>query len=196
MDIAIVQNLLSQGNGMFAASQAVEAGINRQSLSNLVKSGTLERAGRGIYINPNSLDDVLYWMQQRAKKIVYSHETALFFHRMTSRTPIRYSITVPSSYKASEVLKKICKIYYIKHELIDLGKSEKPSGMGHNIVTYDIERTLCDIIRSRNKIDNQIIIEALKNYAQSKEKDLHRLYKYAENFGIEKILYHYMEVLL
>ena len=79
---------------------------------------------------------------------------------------------------------------------MDLGKSEKSSGMGHNIVTYDIERTLCDIIRSRNKIDNQIIIEALKNYAQSKDKDLHRLYKYAENFGIEKILYHYMEVLL
>ena len=181
---------------MFTASQAAEAGLNRQNLSSLVKSGTLERAGRGIYISPGGLDDVLYWMQQRAKKIVYSHETALFIHRMTSRTPIRYSITVPSSYKASEALKKLCRIYYIKKNLIDLGKIEKPSGMGHNIVTYDIERTLCDIIRSRNKIDNQIIIEALKNYAQSKEKDLHRLYKYAENFGIEKILYHYMEVLL
>ena len=196
MDMTIVQSLLSQGNGMFATSQATEAGLHRQKLANLVKSGTLERAGRGIYISPGGLDDVLYWLQQRAKKIVYSHETALFIHRMTSRTPIRYSITVPSSYKASQALKKLCKINYIKQGLIDLGKIEKPSGMGNNIVTYDLERTLCDIIRSRNKIDNQIIIEALKNYVQSKEKDLHRLYKYAENFGIKKILYHYMEVLL
>jgi predicted transcriptional regulator of viral defense system len=196
VDMAIVQKLLSQGNGMFAASQATEAGLHRQKLANLVKLGTLERAERGIYISPGGLDDVLYWMQQRAKKIVYSHETALFIHRMTSRTPIRYSITVPSSYKVSSALRNNCKIYYIKQDLIDLGKSDEPSGMGHNIITYDIERTLCDIIRSRNKIDNQIIIEALKNYAQSKEKDLHRLYKYAENFGIEKILYHYLEVLL
>jgi len=194
--MTIIQNLLTRGNGMFTASQAVEAGLHRQKLVKLVRFGTLERAERGIYIIPDSLDDALYWMQQRAKKIIYSHETALFIHRMTSRTPMRYSITVPSSYKASQALKKICKIYYIKQDFINLGKIEKPSGMGHNIITYDIERTLCDIIRSRNKIDNQIIIEALKNYSQSKEKDLHRLYKYAGNFGIEKILYHYLEVLL
>jgi predicted transcriptional regulator of viral defense system len=195
-NVAKTTQLLSQGNGMFAAYQATKVGLSRQQLSGYVKSGILERAERGIYVSPGGLDDALFWMQQRAQKIVYSHETALFLHRMTSRTPIQYSVTVPSSYKASEALKKSCKIYYIKQELIDLGKTEKMSGMGHTIITYDLERTLCDIIRSRNKIDGQIVIEALKNYAESKEKDLHRLYKYAENFGIEKILYHYLEVLL
>jgi len=193
---AIVRQLLAQGNGMFAAFQAAEAGIHRQQLAGFVKNGILERADRGIYISPGGLDDTLFWIQQRAQKVVYSHETALFLHRMTDRTPIRYSITVPSSYKASEALKKACKIYYIKQELIDLGKIEKSSGMGHTIVTYDLERTLCDIIRSRNKIDGQIVIEALKNYVRHKNKDLHCLYKYAGNFGVEKILYHYLEVLL
>lgn len=193
---AIVQQLLAQGNGMFAASQATEVGLRRQQLAGFVKAGILERADRGIYVCPGGLDDALFWMQRRASKIVYSHETALFLHRITDRTPIRYSITVPSSYKASEALKKSCKTYYIKQELIDLGKTEKSSGMGHTIITYDLERTLCDIIRSRNKIDGQIVIEALKNYAQSKCKDLHRLFKYAENFGVEKILYQYLEVLL
>ena len=195
-NIAILQQLLTRDNGMFAAFQAAKAGLNRQQLAGFVKAGILERADRGIYISPGGLDDALFWMQQRASKIVYSHETALFLHRITGRTPIRYSITVPSSYKASDALKKSCKIYYIKQELIDLGKIEKPSGMGHTIITYDLERTLCDIIRSRNKIDSQIVIEALKNYARNKNKDLHRLYKYAENFGVEKILYHYLEVLL
>jgi len=195
-DTIIVQQLLSRGNGMLAASQAVAAGLHRQQLADFVKSGILERAERGIYISPGGLDDAFIWMQQRAKKIVYSHETALFLHRMTDRTPIRYSVTVPSSYKASAALKKSCKIYYIKQELIDLGKTEKPSGMGHIVIIYDLERTLCDVIRSRNKIDGQIVIEALKNYARSKEKDLHRLYRYAENFGVEKILHQYLEVLL
>ena len=68
--------------------------------------------------------------------------------------------------------------------------------MGHTVIVYDPERTLCDVIRSRNKMDRQIVIEALKNYARSKEKDLHRLFRYAENFGVEKILHQYLEVLL
>ena len=196
VSIGIVQQLLSQGNGMFAASKAVKAGLCRQQLAGFVKSGILERAERGIYITPGGLDDALFWMQERAQKIIYSHETALFLHKMANRVPVRYSITVPSSYKISAALKKSCKIYYIRQELIDLGKTEKSSGMGHTVVTYDLERTLCDVIRSRNKIDGQIVIEALKNYAKSKEKDLHRLYKYAGKFGVEKILYHYLEVLL
>jgi len=195
-DTIIVKKLLSMGNGMFAASQATKAGLHRQQLANFVKSGILERAERGIYISSGELDDALFWIQQRAKKIVYSHETALFLHRMTDRTPIRYSITVPSSYKVSTALKKSCKIYYIKQELFDLGKTEKPSGMGNTVIIYNPERTLCDVIRSRNKMDRQVVIEALKNYAMSKEKDLHRLYKYAKNFGVEKILHQYLEVLL
>jgi len=195
-NIEIIKQLLAQGNGMFTAFQAAKAGINRQQLADFVKNGILERAERGIYISPGGLDDALFWIQLRAQKIIYSHETALFLHRMTDRTPMRYSITVPSSYKASEYLKKTCKIYYIKNEIIDLGKMEKPSGMGNILITYNLERTLCDIIRSRNKIDGQIIIDALKNYVRDNGKDLHRLYKYSENFGIKKILYQYLEVLL
>jgi hypothetical protein len=70
----IVENLLTQGKGMFAVFQAEEAGLCRQQLAHLVKSGVLERAERGIYISPGGLDDTLFWMQQRAKKIIYSHE--------------------------------------------------------------------------------------------------------------------------
>jgi predicted transcriptional regulator of viral defense system len=195
-DMAMVQQLLLQGNGMFAASQAIKAGLHSQQLAGFIKTGILERAERGIYISPGGLDDMLFWMQQRAHKIVYSHETALFLHRLTDRTPIRYTITVPSSYKASAALKKSCKIYYIKQGLINLGQIEKSSGMGNTIITYDLERTLCDVIRSRNKIDGQIVIDALKNYSRRKDNDLHRLYKYAKQFGVEKILYHYLEILL
>jgi len=81
-DLGIVKKLLSHGKGMFTTGQAVEAGFNRQQLTSYVKSGVLDRAERGIYISPGGLDDALFWMQQRAKKIIYSHETALFLHRI------------------------------------------------------------------------------------------------------------------
>jgi predicted transcriptional regulator of viral defense system len=188
--------LLDQGSGLLFASKAVEAGISRTRLSALVKDGFLERSCRGVYVPAGEIGDEYFALQQRAAKVIYSHETALFFHRLTDRTPVRYSITVPSSYKPSALLKRSCKIFYIRQNLVDTGKIVMPSGMGHTIISYDLERTVCDIIRSRNKIEGQIFVDTLKRYAARKDKDLNRLSLYAKNFGISRLLHQYMEVLL
>jgi predicted transcriptional regulator of viral defense system len=183
-------------NGVLMASLAVQAGMSRQRISELVKEGVLERTGRGVYVEAGGIGDELFSLQQRAQKIIYSHETALFLHDLTDRTPFRYTITVPSSYKPSASLKTVCDVYYIKNDLIDLGKCEAPSRMGHTVITYDMERTLCDIIRSRNKLDTQIVIDAVKKYAARKDKDLNRLASYAKIFKVSKIVHSYFEVLL
>lgn len=192
----ILNTLLSQGNGVFLASEATELGLSRTQLSRMVKSGMLERSDYGVYIKAGEMDDELYSLQKRAKKIIYSHETALFLHRLTERTPFIYSITVPSGYKPSENIKDKCKVYYIKQDLIEVGKIEIPSGFGHQITSYDMERTICDVIRSRNKIDSQIVIDALKFYSVRKDADLNKLFHYAKQFRIDKLLYQYTEVLL
>jgi len=192
----LVEQLLEQGNGLFMAQTAAAAGLCRGHLSALVKEGLLERPERGVYVRPGNLVDEPYTFQRRARKIVYSHESALFFHRMAERALLRYSITVPSSYKPSNALKEVCKIYYIKQDLADLGKMEMPSGMGHMIIIYDVERTICDIVRSRNKIDSQIFTGALKSYARRRDKNLRRLFQYAGIFGIARLVRQYMELLL
>jgi predicted transcriptional regulator of viral defense system len=196
MENNTVLQLLDQGKGLLFASKAVEAGINRTRLSALVKGGFLERSGRGVYVPAGKPGDDYFALQQRAAKIIYSHETALFFHRLTDPAPVRHSITVPSSYKPSALLKRSCKIFYIRQSLADTGKIIMPSGMGHTIITYDLERTVCDIVRSRNKIEGQIFIDTLKRYAARKDKDLNRLSSYAKDFGISGLLHQYMEVLL
>jgi len=81
-NLNIVKKLLSQGNGMFTASLAVGAGLHRQNLADFVKSGILVRVERGLYISPDGLDDVLFWLQQllykyakefNIEKIVYRY---------------------------------------------------------------------------------------------------------------------------
>jgi Predicted transcriptional regulator len=191
----IAQKLLNEENGTMLARAAVRRGLKRSELSKMVKSGVLERADRGVYVRTGELEDEMYSLQQRARKIVYSHETALFLHGLTDRTPATYSITVPSTYKSSPALKERCKIFYIKPELIDLGKEPLPTGMGHYVIAYDAERTLCDVVRSRNKTDRQIMLESLKNYVAGKT-NLNKLSDYSKKLGIYRILFQYMEVLL
>jgi predicted transcriptional regulator of viral defense system len=194
--IDILQSLLAEDKGIFLASRAVQAGLSRFDLSKLTERGLLERVGRGVYIAPGEMGDELYSLQERAKKIVYSHETALYLHGMTDRTPNRYSITVPSYYKPSITVKDKCKVYYISPNFLGLGLIKLPSGMGHHIVAYDIERTICDIARSRNKIDGQIFVDALKNYVSLEGTNLNNLSDYANKLGVYKILHNYLEVLL
>jgi len=61
---------------------------------------------------------------------------------------------------------------------------------------YDAERTICDLLRSRNRMDEETVISAIKKYVVYKDKDLNRLATYAEKFRVSKILKQYMEVLL
>lgn len=60
---------------------------------------------------------------------------------------------------------------------------------------YDLERTLCDIVRGSGS-DIQVVNEAMKRYAASKEKNIHKLMKYAEQLRVGPKILRYMEVLL
>ena len=156
----------------------------------------MDHSERGVYVRTGELGDRLYTLQQSAQRIIYSHETALYIHRLTDRTPVIYSVTVPSSYKPSLKIREACKVYFIKPDLIDWGAMEAPSGMGHTITVYNRERTICDILRSRSRLDIQIVTDALKLYAGDKPKNLNLLDSYAQEFGVQKLLRHYLEVLL
>ena len=63
------------------------------------------------------------------------------------------------------------------------------------VLIYNLERTLCDIVRGSGS-DIQIVNGAMKRYAASKEKDIHKLMKYAEQLRVKPKILHYMEVLL
>lgn len=95
---------------------------------------------------------------------VFSHETALFFHDLTDREPSSCSITVKRGYSTTRLKADGISVYTIKQELYEIGKSTVP--------VYDMERTICDLLRCRSSIEMQIFQGALKMYARRKDKDL------------------------
>ena len=83
----------------------------------------------------------------------------------------------------------------VQDRVVELGLTTKTLADGTTIRLYNMERTICDIIRDRNKIDSQIFNTALKEYMKRKDKNLNLLYEYAKVFKISKILKMYLEVL-
>lgn len=126
----------------------------------------------------------------------FSHETALFFHDLTDRDPLAYSITVKTGYNPTRLKDEGVQVFTIKAELHEVGLTTAQTPFGHDVPVYDMERTICDVLRSRSHIEMQTFQDALKAYARRKDKDLRTLVRYAKLFRVEKILRQYLEVLL
>jgi len=191
----IINRLLQENSGIFDTAQAIQAGVSKTALGQLVISGVLQRVAHGRYARMDDLPDELSILQQRSKKIIFSHETALFLHDLAERTPIQHSLTIPSDRKLSPALADGCKIYYVKPELHVLGTCSLPSKMGHKVIAYNIERTICDVLRSRNRMDSQTVAEAMKGYAARKDINWNLLSEYARIFKVTKLMRQYLEVL-
>ena len=191
-----LRTLLMQKEGTVTTAEANKIGISNERLRLLVKSGELERAAFGVYVLPDEFIDKMYIAQLKRPKIIYSHETALFLHDLTDRDPISYAVTVPAGYNIAQLRKEGFTVYSIKRELHDLGVTKLTTMFGYIVIVYGLERTICDCLRSRNRMDISVVTDAVKRYVLRKDKDLYTLMKMAETFGVSKLVRSYMELLL
>ena len=187
-----------QENLVITNKEAEELGHTRHNLSELTESGQLERLRPGLYQLKGKVIEDFVLISSNSNRIIFSHQTALYLHDLYDRTPNVFHISVPQGYNASHIKKRYedLQVHYVKKELYELGKTGIKSPQGNLIPVYDIERTICDIIIDREKIDKQIFTEAIKRYYKSPNKNLRRLIKYSRLFNIEDEIRKYMEVLL
>jgi predicted transcriptional regulator of viral defense system len=191
-----LDELIKKQHGTVLSADLDAYEIPRVYLQMMVAEGKLERVDRGVYVSTNSIEDEMFSMQTKYPKLIYSHETALYLHGLSDRTPFEYSASVPSGYKVVGSVADRFKIYYIKKELHELGVETVKSSHGNPIRTYNVERTICDLIRSRSRIDIQILNDALKRFVKLKSADHSLLMDYARKLKIEAVLKSYLEVLL
>lgn len=182
-------------DGTITARQITESGMHRSILQKLVKDGELYRYGRGIYVRSDMWEDEFYLLQCRYGRGIYSHDTALYLLGYSDRTPAKYTMTFPKGYNTPSLKLENIIVKRVVPDNYSFGTVEIDSPCGNLVKVYGVERSLCDIVRGSGS-DIQVVKEAMKRYAASKEKDIHRLMKYAEQLRVRPKILHYMEVLL
>ena len=188
--------IANDNNGYVTTKQVKDANINTVELTRLVEQNKLERITRGYYAITNSFCDDYYKYQLKSKNCIFSHSTALYFYDLSDRTPLYFDMTVPVGYSGSLSKDKNVQLHYVKKEYLELGLTTVESPFGMKLRTYDLERTICDIVKYRNHMDKEIFTKALKGYSKLKQKDLLKLMKYAKKLNVDKKVLEYMEVLL
>lgn len=188
--------IAKEHGGIIQTKVAAEHGISKAMLYKLCREDKIHRIVNGQYILPNELEDEFLAISNRSTKIIFSHESALYLHGISDRTPFEHTVTAPSNNLPSAAIRAECKVYYIKPELFELGKTVLKTPAGNDVPAYDLERTICDCIRSRNKMGTETFLAALKMYAASPKKDLNKLNTYAKQMRVANVLRQYLEVLL
>ncbi len=194
----LLDRLLAEArrNGYIMIEDAKALGISRKLLSNWAKTGKIQRVASGVYQVASAIPDEMVLLSMVARKLAFSHESALYLNGLSERCPAGYSVTIPSNATMPRFRGARVKAYYIKDELFGVGLERRTTPTGGDVPCYNAERTVCDILRSRSRIDEETLLAALRLFARSRAKDLNRLAEYSRIFRIEKTVHERLEVLL
>ena len=187
--------LLENGEGYLTAKSAGENGVSPSTLKRMEERGLVERAARGLYVRADIIPDLYYVAQYRCPQGVFSHETALFFHSLSDRTPFQLMLTIPSGWNTRLLLSDEVMIFYSNPKYAKLGTVETVTPYGRTVAVYDVPRTICDCLRSIGRLDKDLVLTALKRYMKDPAGDKARFLEYASLFKIRDIALRYMEVL-
>lgn len=190
-----ILKIMKNNKGIITSSQIESYGIPRVYLSKMVEKNIIERIERGIYVTKDYKYDEYYLFQLRYPKTVFSYNTALYFYEMTERTPIKMDVSISKNYNPHR-FKDIVNVYRINDELFDLGIVEKKSPQGMKVRTYNLERTICDIIKDKDSIDIEIRNKAIKKAIKSKEFNASKMFEYAKKMNIYDKVKNYMEAII
>lgn len=180
-----IKQIMNSNNGMLSTRMIEPLNISRQYLSIMENNNDIEKVSRGIYLSPNAFEDSYFSFQQKYKKAIFSHMNALYFYGMTEEFPYNYTVTVPQSYHVDTVNEK-CNVFYVSDDIYELGIVEIKTPNGNKVRVYDKERCICDIIRSKGRMDSEQVKKTIKQYMQSRDKDMAKLSEYSKNMGINK----------
>ncbi len=190
--------IFRDAGGILKMSDALRLGIHRRELYWLRDTGKLEVISRGLYrlieMPEPSLPDFI----PVAKKIpngVICLISALAFHEMTSQIPHFIYVALPHKAHKPSISYPPMRYFWYTETLLTTGVQEY-SMDGCRFKIFDIEKTLIDCVKFRNKIGWDIVLEALKLYWRSGKPNLDKLFSYAKMFRVHRFLKPIMETII
>ena len=192
----VLDDLVRSGNGYLCTAQVLKKGVSKPTLAEYVRKRNMERVAHGVYLSEDAWPDDLFLLHLTNNRIVFSHETALMLHDLMEREPKYTSVTVEAGYNATHLRKKGIRVYQVKPDVAFLGVMDIQTNFGNTVRVYNMERTICDIIRYKDSMDIQVFRYAMKEYMASSRKNLSQLMAYAKMFNMEPAVRVYTEVMI
>lgn len=188
-------NYIDNSNTIISSKDLKKNNINYYQIEKLIESNYIKRISKGIYGKTNSFDDYYSIIQQRYKRVVFSYNTALYLMGETEVVPDKIDITVPREYNVNSFDKRI-RVHYIKKDYLDLGIMEIKSPYGNVVKCYNLERTICDIVKNQSNLDREQINKIIRNSFLHNKIDGTKLIDYSKKLKCEAKIRKIVEIMI
>ena len=179
----IIESKLEENNGILLSRDIRAYNIPSIYLTRMVNEGILTRISRGVYLSTKGDYDEYYLFQKQYGVPIFSYVSALYLHQLTDDIYPALEVTVYKGYNVHR-FNNVNIVHYVTKDIYELGVTECKTVYGNIVKAYDLERTLCDFIKNRNKVDAELFSKTIYRYMRYKNRDLNCLYKYAKKMNI------------
>lgn len=168
----------------------------RYQLDKLIHSGEVFKARHGLYAYRKYVqkdDKVL--LAEMIPQGIFCLFTAWQQYGFTTTVAAEYHVALHRNTKIRTPDYPPVIIHYWSDKVYRLGITEIKE-KGRLLKFYDRERSVCDAVKFRNKVGEDIMQEIIKSYCQQKNKNIDKLMQYAATLRVEKTLTPYIKSLL
>jgi len=185
----------NKNEGFLRTADSLTA-TEKYHLRRLIREGIVNRVKRGFY----RLNDSprVFHESEVAKMIpngIFCMFTAWSYFELTTHVSAEYHVAIPRTNKIVLPDYPPVKLYYYGLETFKTGRILAKIN-GSLVHVYDLERSVCDAVKFRNKIGTEILSEILHNYIRRKDKNLDKLLKYANGLRIANTLTQLLQLIL
>lgn len=164
-----------------------------QQLQTAVRKGEAVRLKNGIYADVDALANTMVDIRLIVPGGILCLWSAWSVHNLTTRIPDAYHVAIERTRKVILPDYPGFQIVYQSHNLLSIGATHM-NVQGYDIPVFDIERSVCDAIKYRNKVGIDVMAEIFQTYLKRPDINVSRLMDYASKLRIRKTLNQYLEV--
>ena len=184
--------------GILRTKEAIDLGIHPSTLYQMKDEGTIDQLRRGLYALkdlPGHAHPDLVQIAKMVPEAVICLISALSFHGLTTQIPHYVYVAVRQSTRVPKITYPPARFFWFSEKTYSTG-IEIHYFSGVKIRCYNLEKTIVDCFKHRNKIGIDVALEALRNYLSRVNINLQKLKKYAVISRVDKVMTPYIEALL
>lgn len=191
--IDIIEKIESQGGIIVTTELSGRAEYER--LRRAERRGDVVKVRHGVYAEPTALLNTMIDVERIVPCGIVCLYTAWMHHQLCTTIPPSFCIAIDAKRKLKIPKELPITIYYWKAGNLEFGIEERDIS-GYHVRITDLERSVCDAVKYRNKIGLDLCSEIIRSYIRKHERNLSRLSDYAKKLRIEKVLNNYIEIVL
>lgn len=184
-----------QAKGGFVTAKELPGRMEYERIRRATQEGTLVRIRKGIYADMEALANNMVDVERIVPHGVLCLYTAFMHYGLSTQVPAAICVAIEAKRKVRLPDYPVIGLYYWKKENLAFGIVRQIVG-GYQVQITDLERTVCDAIKYRNKIGLDVCGEILNNYLKRSDRNISVLHDYAHRLRVENILNRYLETRL